>query len=152
MVTVNCAAFCATLIESELFGHQRGAFTGADQGRAGVIEAADGGTLFLDEVGELSSEAQTKLLRVLEAREVLRVGATSPRSVDVRFIAATNVDLEAATASHRFRADLLYRLDGIRLCVPPLRTRPQEVVPAAVEFLEAVSRREGQPVPVLTSG
>jgi two-component system response regulator AtoC len=133
-----------------LFGHQRGAFTGAHQARAGLIEAADGGTLFLDEVGELSADAQTKLLRVLEAREVLRVGAASPRPVDVRFIAATNVDLDAATVSGRFREDLLYRLDGIRLCVPPLRARPHEVVPAAVEFLEAVSGRDRQAVPVLT--
>jgi two-component system response regulator AtoC len=151
LVAVNCAAFCATLIESELFGHQRGAFTGADHNKAGFIEAADGGTLFLDEVGELSIDAQAKLLRVLEARQVMRVGAVSPRPVDVRFIAATNVDLDAATATGRFRADLLYRLEGIRLYVSPLRERPDEVVPAAVRFLESIIRGAGQPVPVLTS-
>jgi len=151
LVAVNCAALCSTLIESELFGHQKGAFTGADQNKTGFVEAADGGTLFLDEVGELSLDAQAKLLRVLEARQVLRVGAVSARPVDVRFVAATNVDLNAATAAGRFRADLLYRLDGIRLYVAPLRARPEEVVPAAVKFLESIPQGQGRAIPVLTS-
>lgn len=150
LVTVNCAAICASLIESQLFGHQRGAFTGADQAKTGLIEAADGGTLFLDELGELSRDAQTKLLRVLEERQVLPVGSVTPRAVDVRFIAATNVDLDAATAAGRFREDLLYRLEGIRLHVPPLRSRIEEVIPAARQFLEGFSAGSGQAVPVLT--
>ena len=150
LVCVNCAAVCATLIDSELFGFQRGAFTGAEQSKVGLIEAADGGTLFLDEVGELSMDAQAKLLRVLDARVVLRVGSVNPRPVDVRFIAATNVNLESAVAEGRFREDLLFRLEGIRLNVPPLRARIDEILPAARLFLEEFSKREGRPLPVLT--
>ena len=153
IVCVNCAAVCESLIESELFGVQRGAFTGAEQSKVGLIEAADGGTLFLDEVGELSLVAQAKLLRVLETRMVLPVGSTKPRLVDVRFIAATNVDLESAVASGRFRDDLFFRLEGIRLNIPPLRERVDEIVPAARQFLTEFSTREGLlPIPVLTPG
>jgi transcriptional regulator with GAF, ATPase, and Fis domain len=153
IVCVNCAAVCESLIESELFGFQRGAFTGAEQSKVGLIEAADGGTLFLDEVGELSMAAQAKLLRVLETRIVLPVGSTKPRLVDVRFIAATNVDLESAVAAGRFRGDLFFRLEGIRLNIPPLRERVEEIVPAARQFLTEFSTREGLlPIPVLTPG
>jgi DNA-binding NtrC family response regulator len=151
-VDINCAAVCETLIESELFGFQRGAFTGAEQSKVGLIEAADGGTLFLDEVGELSRAAQAKLLRVIETRTVLPVGGTKPRPVDVRFIAATNVDLEAGVAGGRFREDLFFRLEGFRLKIPPLRARVDEILPAARQFLAKFSTREGMPLPVLTPG
>ncbi|HEY8924431.1 MAG TPA: sigma-54 dependent transcriptional regulator [Polyangia bacterium] len=151
-ICVNCAAVCETLIESELFGFQRGAFTGAEHSKVGLIEAADGGTLFLDEVGELSLSAQAKFLRVIETRTVLPVGATRPRPVDVRFIAATNVDLEAAVAHGRFREDLFFRLEGYRLRIPPLRARVAEILPAARKFLAEFSASEGIATPVLTSG
>ena len=143
LVAVNCAAFTETLIDSELFGHERGAFTGADKAKQGLFEAADGGTLFLDEVGELSAAAQTKLLRVLEARRVYRVGGVSQRAVDVRVIAATNADIADHVASGRFRSDLFYRLEGIRLHLPPLRERPWEILPAARQFLADHAREEG---------
>jgi len=148
-VALNCAAISDGLLESELFGHQRGAFTGADSCKPGLIEAADGGTFFLDELGELSLGAQAKLLRVIETRSVQRVGALMPRPVDVRFVAATNRAIEADVAAARFRADLLFRLDGIRLNLPPLRERPAEIVPAAEQFLAELAGRDGLPVPVL---
>jgi two-component system response regulator AtoC len=150
LVAINCAAICDSLFESELFGHQRGAFTGAEQTKLGLIEAADGGSLFLDEVGDLSILSQVKLLRVLEARCVQRVGAVTARQIDVRFIAATNRDFDAEVAAGRFRADLLFRLEGIRLTLPPLRDRVSEIVPAARKFLEDYSRREGLPLPVIS--
>jgi two-component system response regulator AtoC len=150
LIAINCAAVCDTLFESELFGHQRGAFTGAGQNKAGLIESAEGGTLFLDEVGELSAAAQAKLLRVIETRQVQRVGAVTPRTVDVRFISATNRDLEADVGTGRFRSDLLYRLDGIRLNLPPLRDRVTEIVPAAKAFIADYAEREGVAAPVLT--
>ncbi len=141
-IAVNCAAFSETLIESELFGHERGAFTGADRTRQGLFETADGGTLFLDEVGELSPAAQAKLLRVLETRSVQRVGGLTSRDVDVRLISATNRDLPRDVAAGRFRPDLLFRLEVIRLTLPPLRERPWEILPAARQFLEEHARRE----------
>jgi two-component system response regulator AtoC len=150
LVVINCAAICDSLIESELFGYERGSFTGAAQSKMGLIEAADGGTLFLDEVAELSLSAQAKLLRVIETRMVTRVGAVSPRSVDVRFVAATNRDLDLAVEDGGFRDDLRFRLDGIRLIVPPLRDRPAEILPAARGFLLAISQRDGLPLSVLT--
>ena len=119
-VALNCSALPAELIESELFGHMRGAFTGADRDKAGLFEAAQHGTLLLDEIGELTAPAQAKLLRALEERAVTPVGATSPRKVDVRVIAATHRDLEAMTASGAFREDLLYRLKVITVTLPPL--------------------------------
>ncbi|MCE9580383.1 MAG: sigma 54-interacting transcriptional regulator [Deltaproteobacteria bacterium] len=149
LVRVNCAALSDTLIESELFGHERGAFTGAVGAKAGMIEAADGGTLFLDEVGELSASAQAKLLRVIEDRVVCRVGATSGRTVDVRFVAATNRDLEAEAAAGRFRADLYFRLAGIVLDVPPLRERPADLEPLARAFIARAAAALGRPVPAL---
>jgi two-component system, NtrC family, response regulator AtoC len=143
LVTINCAAVCASLIDSELFGYERGAFTGADRARMGLVEAADGGTLFLDEVGELSLAAQAKLLRVIETRLVLRVGGLSPRLIDVRFIAATNRDLDSAVSEGSFREDLLFRLEGIRFDVLPLRARGDEILPAARLFLKDLAQRDG---------
>jgi two-component system response regulator AtoC len=150
MISFNCAAVCESLIDSQLFGHQRGTFTGAEHNQTGLIEAADGGTLFLDEVGELSSAAQAKLLRVLETRVVTRVGGVSSRAIDVRFIAATNRDLDRASADGSFRADLRYRLDGVRLSLLPLRARPAEIIPAARHFLDELARRDGLPLAELS--
>jgi DNA-binding NtrC family response regulator len=137
---INCAALAESILESELFGHEKGAFTGALQTRPGLFEAADGGTVFLDEVGELPLSTQAKLLRVLEERTVTRLGARSPRSVDVRFVAATNRDLEAAVGAGQFRGDLYFRLNGISLLIPPLRERQTEIEPLAKSFVAAACR------------
>ncbi|HEU0036297.1 MAG TPA: sigma 54-interacting transcriptional regulator [Kofleriaceae bacterium] len=131
-VAINCAAVTESLLESELFGYERGAFTGALAAKPGLIESADGGTLFLDEVGELPLALQAKLLRVLEERAVQRIGALRPTPVDIRVIAATNRDLEAEVARGRFRTDLYFRLAGFSLTVPPLRDRKDEI-PALVD-------------------
>jgi DNA-binding NtrC family response regulator len=136
----NCAALTETLQESELFGYEKGAFTGALQARAGLFEAADGGTVFLDEIGELAPGAQAKLLRVIENRVVTRLGSTRERTVDVRFVAATNRDLDAETAAGRFRPDLFFRLNGFSLLIPPLRERPEEIEVFARLFLAAAAR------------
>jgi len=135
LVRVDCGSLPDSLVEGTLFGHTRGAFTGATADKPGLIEAADSGTLFLDEVGELPLAAQAKLLRALERNEVLRVGATQPRRVDARFISATNRDLRAEVEAGRFRRDLFYRLNGITLELPPLRERPDELVPLARFFV-----------------
>ena len=150
LVRINCAGLPESLIESELFGHVRGAFTGADQARAGLIEAADGGTVLLDEVGELSPGAQAKLLRVLEDGRVTRLGASEPSAVDVRFVAATNRDLAAEVEADRFRRDLYYRLAGVVLAVPPLRARTDEIEPLARAFATEAAARLGAPAPALT--
>lgn len=135
-VRVNCAALPMGLVESELFGHERGAFTGADQRRLGRFELANGGTLFLDEIGEMPLEAQAKVLRVLEDGQVDRVGSTQSISVDVRIIAATNTDLIAAISTGRFRPDLFYRLNVFPIVIPPLRDRPKDIPLLARHFLE----------------
>jgi two-component system response regulator AtoC len=136
-VKLNCAAIPEALLESELFGHEAGSFTGAGRRREGRFELADGGTLFLDEVGEMSAAMQAKLLRVLQEGEFERVGGNRTLHVDVRIVAATNRDLAAEVAAGRFRADLLYRLDVVPLVLPPLRERRDEIVPLARHFLRA---------------
>ena len=139
-IELNCAALPPSLLESELFGYEKHAFTGAGQARAGLLESAEGGTIFLDEVGELPMAVQVKLLRVLEDRKVLRIGSRTPRQLDVRFVAATNRDLEAEIARGGFREDLYFRLNGISFSVPPLRARTAEIAPLAEQFLAAASR------------
>jgi DNA-binding NtrC family response regulator len=149
LVRLNCGAISETLLESELFGHEKGAFTGATTDRPGLLETAHGGSVFLDEVGEMPQPLQVKLLRVLEDRQVLRVGARKPRPIDVRFIAATNRDLEAEVEAGRFRADLFYRLNGIALTVPPLRERVSEIEPLARAFVEHAARQSNRTPPRL---
>jgi two-component system, NtrC family, response regulator HydG len=142
-VAVNCAALPENLLESELFGHERGAFTGADKARPGLFETAHQGTLLLDEVGELPLALQPKLLRALEGGEIRRLGSTAPRKVDVRVIAATNRDLEEEVAAARFREDLFWRLNGLSLHVPPLRERPADIPVLIEHFLSAYVRMRG---------
>ena len=142
-VAVNCAALTESLLEAELFGHAKGAFTGAAGARAGLIEHADGGTLFLDEIGTLSKGLQAKLLRALEAGEVRRIGENDSRSVDARFVAATNIDLKAATSSGEFRSDLYYRLDVHHVHLPPLRERSDDIPLLVSHFLSRYGTAAG---------
>jgi transcriptional regulator with GAF, ATPase, and Fis domain len=144
LVRINCAALPEALLEGELFGHERGAFTGADKAKAGLIETANGGTLFLDEVGEMPLAAQVKLLRVLEERKVLRLGARTPTAVDVRIIAATNRDLDQEVAAGRFRQDLFFRLHVFPLDIPPLRERTSEIEPLASVFIASLCDQMGR--------
>ena len=144
MISVNCAAIPESLIESELFGHEKGAFTGASAGRAGLVEAADGGTLFLDEIGELPLEAQARLLRVLQEGEIRRVGSVQSQKVDVRLIAATHRDLKTLAKNGEFREDLYYRLHVIALKLPPLRERGNDVIEIARAFLARQSAKAGR--------
>jgi two-component system response regulator AtoC len=149
-VKLNCAALTETLLESELFGHERGAFTGAVQTKLGLLEVAEGGVVLLDEVGELQASTQAKLLRVLDERMLTRVGGVSPRPIDIRIVSATNRDLEAEVARGAFRLDLLYRLNAMALVIPPLRERVDEIVPLARMFLGKVAAKLGRPIPRLT--
>ena len=145
-VAMNCSAIVETLFESELFGHVRGAFTGATEAKAGLFETASGGTLFLDEIGEMSLPLQAKLLRVLETGEVQRVGATQPVQADVRVVCATNRDLAAEAAAGRFRADLLYRLNVAQIQLPPLRERREDIPYLTAAFLREFSKRFGKDI------
>jgi Nif-specific regulatory protein len=145
-IKVNCAALPETLVESELFGHERGAFTGAENRKKGRFELANAGTLFLDEIGELSPAIQVKLLRVLQEREFERVGGTEPVKVDVRVIAATNRDLEKALAEANFREDLYYRLNVFPIFIPPLRARKSDVLPLADHFAAKYAHQHGKSI------
>jgi two-component system, NtrC family, response regulator AtoC len=147
LVALNCAALSEALAESELFGHEKGAFTGAQQARPGLFESAHGGTVFLDEIGELPLATQAKLLRTLESSEVQRLGSNKPLKVDVRFVSATNRNLERDASQGRFRQDLYFRVNGITLHVPPLRARISEIAVLARQFLEAASHKMGAAVP-----
>jgi two-component system nitrogen regulation response regulator GlnG len=144
-VPVNCAAIPRELLESELFGHERGAFTGAVAARRGRFEQAEGGTLFLDEIGDMDLGLQTRLLRVLQERRIERLGGEGSHRVDVRVVAATNQDLEAATARKAFREDLFYRLNVVTVHLPPLRDRREDIPALAAHFLAAFALEEGQP-------
>jgi sigma-54-specific transcriptional regulator len=150
-VAVNCGAFSESLVESELFGHERGSFTGATVARAGWFEAARGGTLFLDEIGDLPFAMQVKLLRVLQERQVVRLGSRSPVAIDVRVVAATNVNLEDAVAAGRFREDLYYRIQVATLHIPPLRERPGDILPLARYFLGVYGERLALKDPALSA-
>lgn len=140
-VSLNCAALSDTLLESQLFGHLKGAFTGAVMNQKGLLEEADGGTLFLDEIGDVSPAVQAKLLRVIQERDFIPVGSTRPKKVDVRFVAATNKNLEREVAEGRFREDLYYRLNVISIPLPPLRERPEDIEPLALHFLKRFAAR-----------
>jgi transcriptional regulator with PAS, ATPase and Fis domain len=144
-VAVNCAAFPEALLESELFGHKKGSFTGADRDKSGLFEAADGGTLFLDEIGETTRPFQAKLLRVLQEREVRPIGSSRTRRVDVRIIAATNRNLRREASDAQFRPDLYYRLAVFPIHVPPLRERPLDILPLTAHFLTRYATQEGRP-------
>jgi len=150
LVKLNCAAMPEQLLESELFGHEKGAFTGAVAAKPGLLEQAEGGTVFLDEIGELSLATQAKLLRVLEQREILRVGGLKPRAINVRFLAATHRDLEAAIAAERFREDLYFRIAGVTLQIPPLRERPDEILPLAERFAQRAAAALSRPTPAIS--
>ncbi|WP_205525422.1 sigma 54-interacting transcriptional regulator [Pyxidicoccus trucidator] len=151
-IAVNCAALPEGLVESELFGHERGAFTGATTTRTGLLESAQGGTVFLDEVGELPPSAQAKLLRALEVRRITRVGEVRERPIDIRVVAATHRDLEAEVAAGRFREDLYFRLGAATVLLPPLRERPREVPMLARDFLARACRALGRSELVLAAG
>ena len=149
LVTVNCVALSEELLESELFGHEKGAFTGAHQKKQGKAELANGGTLFLDEIGDIRPALQAKLLRLIQEQEFERVGGTRPIRVEVRFVAATNTDLERAMKEGRFRQDLYYRLNVVSLVLPPLRERKGDVEPLARHFVEKYSAElKRQPSPI----
>jgi DNA-binding NtrC family response regulator len=147
-VALNCGSLPETIIESELFGNERGAFTGAT-GKMGLVESGDGGTVFLDEIGELPLQVQAKLLRLIETRAITRVGGLKPKLVDVRFVAATNRDLEREVLKGTFRSDLFFRLNGISLSIPPLRERKSEIAPLALGFLGGFCKEAGRRIPKL---
>ena len=147
LIQLNCAALPESLLEAELFGYEKGAFTGATQAKPGLFEAADGGTVFLDEIGELPLATQAKLLRVLEGGHVQRLGSVRGKQVDVRFVSATNRDLSAQIAANKFRSDLFFRINGKVVAIPPLRARPTEVVPLARAFAERLCARMKRDTP-----
>ncbi len=151
-IAFNCSAIVESLFESEFFGHSRGAFTGAHEAKSGLFELADGGTLFLDEVGELPAAMQAKLLRVVEYGEVQRVGATAPRKVDVRVVAATNRSLSREVAAGRFRQDLFYRLNVVEIALPPLRDRREDIPYLAAAFIREFAKAFDKPLAGLTPG
>jgi transcriptional regulator with GAF, ATPase, and Fis domain len=146
LIRVNCAALPPQLVESELFGHEKGAFTGATERRIGKFELAHGSTIFLDEIGELPPELQPKLLRVLQEKEIERVGGKGPIPCDTRIIAATNRNLRQEVAAGRFRADLYYRLNVFPITLPPLRERKEDILPLATHFLEKIAKHLGRPL------
>jgi DNA-binding NtrC family response regulator len=143
-VALNCAALTENLLESELFGHEKNAFTGAVAAKQGLFESADGGTVFLDEIGEMPPSMQAKLLQAIERREVRPVGAVRPRAIDVRFVSATNVDIEAAVAKGAFRSDLMFRLNTLTIAIPPLRERKDEIAGLAMSFVADACREQGR--------
>lgn len=149
-VGINCAALPENLLESELFGYEKGAFTGAVAAKPGLLESAEGGTVFLDEVGEMPASIQAKLLRVLEEHQVLRIGALKLRPVDFRLIAATNRNLHTEMAAGRFRSDLYYRINGLSLHVPPLRERQEEIAPLVAHFAQRAAETFAKPVPAFS--
>jgi transcriptional regulator with PAS, ATPase and Fis domain len=150
IVSINCGALPKDILESELFGYAKGAFTGADHDRAGLFEAADGGTLFLDEIGEMPVDLQVKLLRALQEGEVRRLGEDKSRMVDVRVVSATNRDLEAEVEAGSFRRDLFYRLNVVPIRIPPLRSRQEDILPLAEFFLDKFSEEMGKKKPGLS--
>jgi two-component system, NtrC family, response regulator AtoC len=151
-LALNCAAMQESLLEAELFGYERGAFTGAAQAKAGLLESADGGTVFLDEVGDMALATQAKLLRVVECGEVLRIGSLTPRRVNVRFVAATNRNLEEAIADGKFRSDLFFRLNGITFTLPPLRARVADIAHLSRHFVADIAARMNRTPPTLSAG
>lgn len=144
LISINCAAIPESLIESELFGHEKGAFTGAAASRTGLVEAADGGTLFLDEIGELPLEAQARLLRVLQEGEIRRIGSVESKKVDVRLISATHRDLARMVKENRFRQDLYYRINVVKIELPPLRERGSDILEIAEHLLDKIAQRLGR--------
>jgi DNA-binding NtrC family response regulator len=151
LLSINCAAIGGELLESELFGHERGAFTGAVAAKPGLLEIAGGGTVLLDEVGDMPLVLQAKLLRAVDSREVLRVGGTQPIAIAARFVSATHRDLLAAVEAGTFRLDLYYRLAAVTLSIPPLRERRADLVAVARELLRAAAARDGRAVPAVTA-
>lgn len=151
LVSVNCGAIPEGILESELFGHKKGAFTGAVESRKGYFEIADGGTLFLDEIAEMPLTTQVKLLRVLETKEFMRIGSETVTKVDVRIIAATNKDLQKEVDAKRFREDLYFRLKAVTLYIPPLRKRKEDITELTDCFIEGYAKTNDVPVPVITS-
>ena len=149
-LAINCASFNETTLEDQLFGHERGAFSGADRARPGLLEAAHGGTLFLDEVGDMSLPMQAKLLRALDMGEIIRLGSSEVRKVDVRFVSATNRDLNDEIKSRRFREDLYHRLAVVELRLPPLCERKEEIEPLARQFLQVLAKASGRRAPELS--
>ncbi|HEX4456191.1 MAG TPA: sigma 54-interacting transcriptional regulator [Kofleriaceae bacterium] len=152
LIKLNCAALPESLLESELFGYERGAFTGAERRKVGFFEAANGGTLFLDEIGEMPLALQAKLLRVLERKVITRVGGTAEVATDARLIAATHRDLDAEVRAGRFRQDLMFRIGGFTLAVPPLRDRADEIMPLAEHFARTTAAEQGRATPRITDG